>query len=79
VEYSFHTMHSLFIQLGLDHSDDGIDAFLDKHSPLDKNIKLHEAPFWSRSQALFLIHAKEEDADWAEVVDELDVMLRYHD
>ena len=79
MEYSFHTMHSLFIQLGLDHSDEAIDAFIEKHSPLDNTVQLHDAPFWSYSQSLFLKYAKDEDADWAEIVDELDVMLRYDD
>ncbi|NMU76583.1 DUF2789 family protein, partial [Vibrio parahaemolyticus] len=32
--------------------------------------------FWTMSQANFLKQAIEEDADWAELVDQLDVMLR---
>ena len=76
MEPPFHNMQSLFIQLGLDHSIQGIDDFIDKHAPLAQEIKLHQAPFWSPSQALFLEFAKDEDADWAEVVDELDVLLR---
>ncbi|TBT33456.1 DUF2789 family protein, partial [Vibrio parahaemolyticus] len=35
-----------------------------------------EASFWTHSQAAFLKQAIEEDADWAELVDQLDVMLR---
>jgi hypothetical protein len=36
----------------------------------------HQASFWTQAQASFLREAIEEDADWAELVDQLDVMLR---
>jgi len=37
---------------------------------------LHEADIWNTSQASFLKQAVEEDADWAEIVNQLDTMLR---
>jgi hypothetical protein len=37
---------------------------------------LDQADFWSSSQAVFLKEALEEDADWVEAVNELDVRLR---
>ena len=43
---------------------------------LSDALSLHEAPFWSASQADFLQQAIKEDADWALIVDELSVMLR---
>ena len=37
---------------------------------------LEDAFFWSESQAQFLRDDILDDADWAEVVDQLDVLLR---
>ncbi len=71
-----HTINALFEQLGLDSTDQDIEAFIAKHSPLPAQTKLHQAPFWDQSQQSFLKQMKEEDADWAEIVDQLDVMLR---
>ena len=36
---------------------------------------LAEAPFWSDAQARFLRQEILEDADWAQVIDELNLML----
>jgi len=71
-----HSLVSLFDQLGLDSTDQAIENFIKKHSPLPRAIELHNADFWSSAQASFIRQAKEEDADWAEIVDQLDVMLR---
>jgi hypothetical protein len=38
---------------------------------------LQDAPFWSESQSHFLEEGLEEDSDWAEIIDELDAMLRH--
>lgn len=71
-----HSIHSLFDQLGLDSSDQGIDAFVAEHGSLAANVKLHQADFWSEAQGTFLQQMTSEDADWAEIVDELDARLR---
>jgi hypothetical protein len=42
---------------------------------LANEVPLHEAPFWTPSQAEFLRDAVCEDSDWAEVVDELNAGL----
>ena len=76
MEPPIHTLPSLFKQLGLQNSDDAIDQFISDHRPLAADIQLHEADFWNSAQAAFLKQEKEEDADWAEVVDQLDAMLR---
>jgi hypothetical protein len=76
METPFHSIVSLFDQLGLDSSDKGIDEFIAKHKPLQANIDLSKAEFWNDSQAAFLKQEIEEDADWAELVDQLDAMLR---
>lgn len=71
-----HSLNSLFMQLGLDNSDEAIDMYISKHNFLAHNVLLHEADFWNPSQAAFLKQAVDEDADWAIVVDQLDSMLR---
>jgi hypothetical protein len=77
MESPIHPMSSLFDQLGLDSADQGIESFIDNHRTLQGDIELHEADFWSASQASFLKQEKDEDADWAEIVDQLDALLRY--
>lgn len=72
-----HSPSSLFDQLGLDSTDQAIEMFIDDHRPVRGNIELHETDFWSASQASFLKQAKAIDADWADIVDQLDVLLRY--
>ena len=44
--------------------------------PLAEAIELADAPFWSASQASFLREQLNKDADWAEVVDQLNLLLR---
>jgi hypothetical protein len=71
-----HNLASLFKQLGLDTSNQAIEDFINRNRPLPDSVKLYEAGFWNASQALFLESALDEDADWADVVDELNVLLR---
>jgi hypothetical protein len=71
-----HSLPALFKQLGLDDDPISIDQFIASHSPLKPDLHLAEAFFWSKSQAQFLRDEILEDADWAEVVDQLDVLLR---
>lgn len=71
-----HSINSLFAQLGLPNTTAEVDAFIDQHRPLPDYCLLHEATFWTASQATFLSEEIEDDADWAEVVDELNARLR---
>lgn len=73
-----HTINGLFEQLGLDSSDDAIEAFIREKGPLDKNLKLPDAEFWTKSQAAFLSQAWQQDAEWAVAMDELSTRLRGH-
>lgn len=75
MEQPIHNLASLFKQLGLAYTNEAIEGFINRNRPLPSNLLLHEAEFWSASQASFLKEAIEEDADWAEVVDELNVLL----
>jgi hypothetical protein len=77
MESPIHPLSSLFDQLGLDSADQAIESFIDNHRPLQGDIELHKADFWSASQASFLEQEIDKDADWAEVVDQLDALLRY--
>ncbi|MBP5951929.1 DUF2789 domain-containing protein [Pseudomonas iridis] len=71
-----HSLPSLFKQLGLDNDPVSIDQFIVTHSPLKPELHLADAFFWSKSQAEFLRDEILDDADWAEVVDQLNVLLR---
>lgn len=76
MEPPVHNLQSLFKQLGLPDDPDSINQFVAVHSPLKGDLKLADAFFWTDSQRQFLREGILEDADWAEVVDELDVLLR---
>jgi len=77
MELPIHSLTTLFDQLGLDSTDRAIQIFIDDHRPLPGSIELHETGFWNASQASFLKQAKDDDANWALIVDQLDVLLRY--
>ncbi|WP_394200363.1 DUF2789 domain-containing protein [Shewanella waksmanii] len=65
----------LFKQLGLDNQQEAIDNFIATHS-LAPTATLAEAPFWSDAQQAFISEAIAEDAQWSEVIDQLDTLLR---
>jgi hypothetical protein len=71
-----HSLSALFKQLGLADDPDSIDRFIKQHSPLSQGCQLADAPFWDKAQAAFLREEILEDADWAEVVDQLNLLLR---
>ncbi|WP_372748202.1 DUF2789 domain-containing protein [Litorivivens sp.] len=70
-----HSMNTLFRQLGLPDDDKDVEHFINSHQPLPREMPLPDAAFWSPAQAEFLREAISDDADWAEVVDELDTRL----
>lgn len=72
----FYTMKDLFAKLGLPNSDQDIDAFIEKHRPLPQAEPLANASIWTPEQAAFLREARQSYSDWAEVVDELNCLLR---
>ena len=71
-----HDLNALCQQLGLPSETEALQAFISQHSPLAEAIELADAPFWSASQASFLREQLNKDADWAEVVDQLTLLLR---
>jgi hypothetical protein len=72
----FHRFSALFAQLGLPQEPDAIRDFITAHSPLDPAVRLEDAPFWTPAQAALLREELLGDADWAEVVDQLNAALR---
>lgn len=76
MQSSFHRFSELFAQLGLPDDPEGIETFLRRHSPLPSDVHLADAPFWTSSQASMLREEVLGDADWAEVVDQLNNALR---
>lgn len=74
MEIHKHDLNNLFRQLGYSGDAKDIDAFIAGHR-LGAGMALADAPFWSPTQAKFLVQALSEDSDWAEAVDELAVRL----
>lgn len=77
MDTSTHTFSTLFEQLGMPADKQSIEDFIAKHSPLPSEIALQDAPFWSESQSHFLEEGLEDDSDWAEIIDELDALMRH--
>ncbi|MFD1215054.1 MULTISPECIES: DUF2789 domain-containing protein [Microbulbifer] len=76
MDTSHHTLNDLFAQLGLSSDDGAIEDFLERHH-LSGQEELSKADFWNDGQRKFLRDAIAEDANWCEVVDELDALLRH--
>lgn len=76
MEKPVHRFTELFAQLGLPSDEQGILRFLVTHAPLAAEVALADAPFWTPAQATFLREEILEDADWAELVDQLNAALR---
>lgn len=76
MELSDHTIHSLFKQLGLPSTEEDVQRFIAEHGPLRGDVRLADASFWTPAQSQFLREEIQEDADWAEVVDQLNLALR---
>ncbi|NVK56593.1 MAG: DUF2789 domain-containing protein [Alteromonadaceae bacterium] len=68
-------LSDLFVQLGLPADDADIERFISEHRGLKSALPIHEAPFWNKSQADFLRQSLTDDAEWAEVIDELNTRL----
>lgn len=70
-----HSMKLLFNQLGLEGTSKAIAYFIDNNTPIANDVKLHEADFWTESQSLCLKEMINEDADWADVVDQRNLLM----
>lgn len=74
MEQQRHELPELFAQLGLPDDPAAIDAFIAAHR-LPDDVKLANAPFWTPTQSAFLAEGLAADADWAEVIEELNSEL----
>ncbi len=68
------TMTNLFLQLGLDASEQGIARFIESHQ-LAADVLMADAPYWNDAQRQFLAEQLKADAVWAVVVDQLSESL----
>ncbi len=75
MERSPHDMGSLFAQLGMANDEQSIARFIKSHAPLESDVQLHEAAFWTATQTDFLREATLDDAEWAAIVDSLNSEL----
>lgn len=75
MERATHSLADLFRQLGLSDDPNAIEAFIARHGPMARGLSFADAPFWSAAQREFLYSATSDDADWAEVVDELSARM----
>ena len=66
----------LFAQLGMDTSDAAIERFFAEHS-LSGRTGVVEAPFLKTEQKITLLQMRLEDAEWADLVDEMDARLHH--
>jgi len=77
MEVTVHNITTLFAQLGEASDEASISRFIETHGPMPEALRLHEAPFWSASQARFLCEALAQDADWSDAADELNIRLHH--
>ncbi|KXI28171.1 DUF2789 family protein [Paraglaciecola hydrolytica] len=76
MEHNHTALSDLFAQLGLSADQEAITEFVQKNAGLPAEIKIENAPIWTKQQAAFLRSALAEDAEWAEVIDQLNALLR---
>lgn len=74
MESPTHSINNLFTQLGLASDDASIAHFIQTHRAAS-NVMLSEAAFWTPAQSAFLREEILKDADWAEVIDQLNAEL----
>lgn len=67
-------MSNLFLQLGLEASDQAIADFIRAHQ-LPGDVGLVDAPYWNDAQRQFLAEQLKADASWSIVVDQLSESL----
>lgn len=67
-------MTNLFLQLGLDASEEAIAGFIAKHQ-LAADVEIQDAPFWTDGQRQFIQEKLASDGEWAPIVDQLNEAL----
>ncbi len=76
MDAAHHDFAELFQQLGLPSDEASIRHFISANAPLPEAMRLEDAPCWTPAQARLLRESWAQDADWAPVVDRLNLALR---
>lgn len=74
MDTSAHTLTTLFAQLGLENDERAVNLFVQQHK-LAPGMAIQDAPFWNAAQAGFLRESLKQDAEWCEIIDELNTLL----
>jgi hypothetical protein len=74
MDMSEHNLRTLFAQLGLNNNEQAIAQFIQQHK-LAPGMAIQDAPFWNSAQAGFLRESLKQDAEWCEIIDELNALL----
>lgn len=74
MDTSVPTLAALFAQLGLDNNSEAIKHFVQQHK-LAPGMAIQDAPFWNSAQASFIRESLKQDAQWCEIIDELNTLL----
>lgn len=74
MDMSEHNLRTLFAQLGLSNNEQAIAQFIRQHR-LAPGTAIQDAPFWNSAQASFLRESLKQDAEWCEIIDELNALL----
>lgn len=74
MDTSNHSLTTLFAQLGLDNDEQAMAQFIRQHK-LSPGTAIQDAPFWNQAQASFLRESLKQDAEWCEIIDELNTLM----
>ncbi|WP_020395771.1 DUF2789 family protein [Thiolinea disciformis] len=69
-----YDLPTLFKQLGLPNDEASIEQFIQTHQ-VPRGVHLSEADFWTESQSKALCQGWATNANWAGVIEELNVRL----
>jgi hypothetical protein len=75
MEQNHTALSDLFAQLGLSSDPQSMSEFVQKNAGLPAEIKIENADIWTKQQSDFLRTALAEDAEWAELIDQLNSLL----
>ena len=75
IETTGHSMEGLFAQLSLPSETNEVQQFIVTNGRLSTDILLADAPFWTSAQSVFLKEEILMDADWAAVIEQLNVAI----
>ena len=75
IETTVHSVENLFAQLGLPSETNEVQQFIVTNGRLSTDILLADAPFWTSAQSAFLKEEILMDADWAAVIEQLNVAI----